>query len=102
MTSPQNLTAIIYDKRGQVLSIGKNSYTKTHTYMAKMAAKEGLYEKVYMHAEIAAILKCQNLSKAHRILVTRVRKDGSYGLAKPCPICQRAIEEAGIKIVEHT
>ena len=30
-----SLTAIIKDKRGNVLAIGKNSYTKTHPYQAK-------------------------------------------------------------------
>jgi hypothetical protein len=28
--------------------------------------------------------------------------DGSFGNAKPCPICQKAIEAWGVKIIEHT
>lgn len=102
MSSQQILTAIIYDKRGRVLSIGKNSYTKTHTMMSEMATHVGLPDKIFLHAETDAILKCRNLDNAHKIFVSRLMKDGSYGLAKPCKVCQHAIEKAGIKIIEHT
>lgn len=97
-----DLTAIIYDKRGKVLSIGKNSYVKTHPYQAKCAERVGLPDKQFLHAEIHAILKCRKLEKAHKIVVTRFGKDGEEKTAKPCPVCMSAIEAAGIKIVEHT
>jgi tRNA(Arg) A34 adenosine deaminase TadA len=102
MSSIQALTAIIYDKRGRVLSIGKNSYIKTHPLQAKYANKVGLPEKQYLHAEIAAIVRCRDLTKAHRIEVLRVGRNGSLLLAKPCPVCQTAIEAAGIRNIEHT
>ena len=96
------LTAIIYDKRGRVLSIGKNSYIKTHPLQAKHADKVGLPEKQYLHAEIHAITRCRDLSKAHKILITRFGTKGQPLLAKPCLVCQSAIRAAGIEIVEHT
>lgn len=102
MSEHQNITAVIYDKRGMVLGVGKNSYVKTHTYMAKIAASVGLPEKQYLHAEMDAILRCKNTKKAHRIAVFRVMKDGTFGNAKPCPVCTKAISLAGIKIIEHT
>lgn len=98
----QNITAIIYDRRGRILSIGKNSYIKTHTLQAKHAKKVGLPEKQFLHAEIHAITKCRNLNKAHRIVVTRIDKTGKTLLAKPCLVCQSALESVGIKIVEWT
>jgi len=98
----QKMTAIIYDKRGRVLSIGKNSYEKSHTYQAKIAKSVGLEMKTQLHAEIAAILRLKYTDKPHKIFVSRIMQDGSYGLAKPCPVCSRAIELAGIEIVEHT
>jgi len=101
-TKQQNVTAIIYDKRGRVLSIGKNSYIKTHPLQAHHAERVGLPEKVYLHAEIAAIVRCKNLKRAHKILVSRVLRDGSLGIAKPCPVCASAIEAAGIEIIEHS
>jgi deoxycytidylate deaminase len=102
MTKKQNITAIIYDKRGRVLSIGKNSYVKTHPRMAEIGRSVGLHHKKFIHAELDSILKCRDLSKAHRIFVSRFTKDGEPALAKPCPICERAIMLAGIEIVEHT
>jgi len=97
-----SLTAVIYDKRGRVLSIGQNNYTKTHTLQAKYAMKAGKPQSLYLHAEIHAITKCRDLSKAHKIFISRWGKDGSPRLAKPCKICEEAIREAGIKLIEYT
>ena len=97
-----DITAIIYDKRGRVLSIGKNSYVKTHPYQAKFAERVGLPHKQFLHAEIHAIVKCRHLIKAHKIVVIRFDKSGEAKSAKPCPVCQSAIEASGIKIIEHT
>ena len=97
-----NITAIIYDKRGRVLSIGKNSYIKTHPLQAKYAKAHGEDQKTVMHAEIHAITRCKDLSKAHKMLITRYYADGRPALAKPCKICQSAIANTPIKIVEHT
>lgn len=102
MATKQEITAIIYDRKGRVLSIGKNSYFKTHTLQAKHAQKVGLPDKQYLHAEIHAITKCRDLSKAHKILVTRYGKSGQPLLAKPCPVCESAIQAAGISVVEWT
>jgi tRNA(Arg) A34 adenosine deaminase TadA len=98
----QNITAVIYDKRGRVLSIGKNQYLKTHPLQAKYACMVGQSEKVFLHAEIHAIVRCRKLHKAYKILVSRWDKNGKALLAKPCLICQSAIKAAGIKYVEHT
>lgn len=97
-----SLKAIIYDKRKRVLSIGFNDYEKSHPVMYKLGSKLNLPEKIYLHAEVAAIIKVQDLSKAHSIHVFRVGKSGKYLNAKPCPICQEAINQAGIKHVYHT
>ena len=101
-TTKHELTAIIYDKKGRVLSIGKNSYIKTHPLQAKHAEKVGLPDKQYLHAEIHAITRCRDLGKAHRILITRFGSKGQPLLAKPCPVCQSAIKAAGIELIEHT
>ena len=102
----QDITAIIYDKRGNVLSIGKNSYTKTHPMQAKFAKMAGTEYSAanyaFIHAEVAAIIRCKELDKAYRISVFRVRKDGSFGIAKPCKCCALAIKHTSIKVVEHT
>ena len=102
----QQMTAIIYDKKGRILSIGKNSYIKTHPMQDKynkMAGKGySAYGYAYLHCEIDAINRCKNLDKAYKIRVTRVRRDGSYGMACPCKACAIAISHTPIKVIEHT
>jgi deoxycytidylate deaminase len=97
-----NITAFLHDKRGRVLSVGKNSYEDSNRIQRFHAKKVGQPHKVYVHAEIAAIAKCKDLSKAHTLKIFRYHKDGTPALAAPCKVCQSAIEAAGIKIVEYT
>lgn len=101
-----NITAIIYDRRGRILSIGKNSYIKTHTLMLKHGRKVGITNRPFLHAEIAAIIKCRNLEKAYKISVYRYGANGNPMLARPCPICWSAIyalkNTYSLKLVEWT
>lgn len=94
------ITATVYDRKGNVLSVGKNSYVKTHPKQAHFANKVGLDEKKFLHAEIAALVKCRKTP--YKIKVERYGKDGRELMAKPCPICEMAIKEAGIKVIEYT
>jgi len=102
MSAKQNMTAIIYDKRGKVISVGQNSYVKTHPLQAKYAAIAGMPDRQFLHAEIHAIVKCKDLTRAYKIFVSRWDRNGRPALAKPCPVCISAIEAAGIEVVEHT
>lgn len=102
MTCSQNITALIYDKRGRVLSVGKNSYIKTHPLQAKHAKAVGEEHKIYMHAEINALIKLRYNDKAHKIVITRFGHYGQTLIAKPCKICERALRMAGITNIEHT
>jgi hypothetical protein len=36
------------------------------------------------------------------MVITRIGKNGETMLAKPCPVCERAIKSAGIVEIEHT
>lgn len=96
----QKITAIIYDRRGRVLSIGQNSFVKTHPTQAKFAAKVGQPYRQFLHAEIAALIKCSG--RPYKIKIERKNKAGEYRLAKPCPVCELAIKESGIKFVEYS
>lgn len=102
MTAKYSIKAIITDKRGRVLSIGENSYHKSHPLQAMYAEKAGEDYKIFLHAEIMSIVRCKDLSKAHTISVFRYNKQGRPMLAKPCKICQSAIEAAGIKNIVYT
>jgi len=94
--------ATIYDKRGKILSRGVNSYKKSHPFHHSCATKVGRSDAIYLHAETQAIVRLPFGSKPHRIFVERYGSDGEPLIAKPCEICELAIKEAGIKIVEHT
>jgi tRNA(Arg) A34 adenosine deaminase TadA len=96
-----SVVAICYDRKGKVLSVGRNSYTKTHPIQAHFARKVGHPAKHFLHAEVDAILKARGKSIA-KIQVVRYDKDGQPALSKPCLICQEAIKAFGIQIVEHT
>ena len=98
----QNVTAFVYDKRGRLLSVGRNSYVKTHPIQYKAAAAVNKPDSIYLHAEVAALVKLKDWSKAFRIDVIRYLKDGTTGTAKPCPICSRVIGQTGIKLINHT
>lgn len=81
--------------------MAQNSYTKTHPLMARAAAKAGEPHRVFLHAEVAALLKC-DWSKAYSLHVYRFNNEGKPLNAKPCKCCQEVIRMAGIKLVEHT
>jgi tRNA(Arg) A34 adenosine deaminase TadA len=98
----QIVTAIIYNKRGRVISIGQNSYIKTHPLQAIHANKVGEGHKIFLHAEISAITKCKDIQKAHKIMIMRYDKQGNPVIAKPCKICLSAIRSTPIKVIEHT
>ena len=98
----QNVTALIYDRKGRIISMGKNSYVKTHPLQAKYANEVGLEHKIFLHAEIDALVRLKDWTRAHRMVITRIGKRGDELLAKPCPVCERAIKSAGITEIEHT
>ena len=96
------ITAIIYDRKGKVLSVGKNSYVKTHPLQAQHAEKAGEPYKQFLHAEIHAITRLTYGAKAHRMQILRFDEQGNPAAAKPCKVCQSAIQAYGIKYIEHT
>lgn len=102
MSKQHQVTCVIYDKKGRVLSAGQNSYIKTHTLQAKHAKKVGLPDKQFLHAEVQAVTRCRNLTKAHKIAVFRYNAKGETVCAEPCKVCMSLIEELKIKVIEHT
>ena len=100
----QRLCSVITDRKGNVLSIGQNSYVKTHPLQARAAKRLGKEESCYLHSEISALvrLKGKDKKRAYKIHVARLMKNGKTGTAKPCIICQKAISDFGIKLIEYT
>lgn len=101
-----DLTATIYDRRGNILSVGHNSYKKTHPKMLQLS-QQVLDDPhhVFLHAEVAALIKLAKLRRhasPHRIHIERYDRMGRPKLAAPCPMCQLAISLAGIKHITYT
>ena len=92
--------ASVFDRKGKIISEAYNSYTKTHPVQYNYAKQCGEPYKIYLHAEIAAIIKAKG--KGYKIIVERFNDEGVPLLAKPCHICMLAIKEAGIKRIEYT
>lgn len=99
-TKRQNITALAYDRKGNLLAVGKNSYTKTHPLQAKYGKLAGKPNAIYLHAEIAALVRARG--NVHKLVVLRYGANGKPLLAKPCKACQLAIKDFGVKQVEHT
>lgn len=95
-----SITALAYDKRGRLLSIGRNSYVKTHPIQARYAKLGGKPEAIYLHAEIASLIRARG--EVYRMVITRFDSKGLPVLAKPCSACLAALDDYGVEKVEHT
>lgn len=95
-----NFVALITDRKDKILSIGLNSYIKTHPLQAKYALRVGLQGKIYLHSEIDALIRARNIP--NKMYVVRVNRKGEIRYAKPCPICLQAILCSEIKEVYYT
>lgn len=100
-TKRYKIKATCYDKRGRVISSGENNYRKSHPLMQRFAKEVGLENKIYLHAEVQALLRAGD-REIHTIFVERYNADGSPATARPCPICQKAISYFGVKRVIFT
>lgn len=89
------------DKKGRILSTRTNSYTQTHPVQKKFAIKAGRELKEFLHAEISTLLAARGL-EVHTLLIARINKEGIPVPAKPCPVCELAIKEYGVKKVIYT
>lgn len=102
MKSRHKVIATVFDRKGKILAVGTNSYSKTSPIQKKFAIAAGLPMKEFLHAEIAAIIKAQRVGVPYSIKIERYTKDGIPANACPCPVCQLAIKESGIKEVTFT
>ena len=95
-----SITALAYDRKGKLLSVGRNSYVKTHPLQAHYAKVSNKPHAVFLHAEIAALVKARG--KVYKMVVTRFNSKGQPVLARPCSICQLALKDYGVKEIQHT
>ena len=99
--SKKKVGALLLHKN-KVITQGVNQDTKSHPLQARLAEAAGLGEKIYLHAEISALVKCK--SEVDTIVVARLGGHSGDELrnAKPCPICALALKQAGIEHIYYT
>jgi len=101
----KNTTASAIILRREVVALAGNDVTKTHPLQSRFARIPG--ETIYLHAEIAVLakaLKRISLGELNNstLYVARLKADGTWGNAKPCEGCARAIDAFGLRKVVHT
>ncbi|MFZ9354406.1 MAG: cytidine deaminase [Candidatus Nanopelagicales bacterium] len=101
MSSPskKKVGAILLNKN-KVVMTATNLETKSHPLQASFAFRAGLPEKIYLHAEISALVKCKE--ECDTIVVARVNNQGKLRIGRPCPICALALKEAGVHNIHYT
>jgi tRNA(Arg) A34 adenosine deaminase TadA len=97
--SKKKVGAILVNKNKVIVS-ATNLETKSHPIQARFAKRVGLDPKIYLHAEIAALVKCRE--ECDTIIVARVNPQGKIRNSKPCPICSLALQEAGVKNIHYS
>ena len=90
----QHKMACVIADKNKVVSGGFNS-VKTHS---KSKARFNM-----LHAEVAAILgfSAEDL-RGCTAYVFRQHRDGNFAMAKPCPACEEALRQVGIKKVVYS
>lgn len=103
MTSPsrKKVGAVLMNKN-KVIATATNLDFKSHPLQAKWAEKVGLKEKIYLHAEMACLIKARE--DADKIIVVRLGGHSGRALrnAKPCPICEAALRYSGIQHIYYS
>jgi deoxycytidylate deaminase len=87
-------------KKSKIISTAVNLEKKSHPFQAKLAKKVGLEPKIYLHAEVHALIRARD--DADTIVVARVDSKGKLKNSRPCPCCTLALQEAGITKVYYS
>lgn len=94
-SSQLHFTYILSGSR--IISWGHNKGNKTHPLAKKYGNRYSC-----IHSELDALLKHRDTLRRCKVVNVRIKKDGSPGLSKPCPCCQKLLKDHGIKSVYYT
>ena len=99
------LGCVVVNKH-KIISSGHNSIDRTHAFQAKL--DKGVFGcecAGVLHAETDALLpliKSKIDLSGASIYVYRSMKDGTQGMARPCPRCMSVIKSCGIKYINYS
>jgi len=87
-------------KGGSVISFSNNE-NQLKQWVARFRRRDrGIATK---HAEVGCIHNIdRSKTTGSTLYVARVNNQGEFRLSEPCPMCQRALKNAGIKKVYYT
>lgn len=86
-------------KSGRTISVGINYSVND----PNIFDDESVKEHAAVHAEVAALNACRKVDLNGAIIyVARINKKGQEAMSKPCPRCQKALKERGVKKVVYT
>lgn len=99
---------IVY--KGKILSVGYNLQDKTNPLQKKFNQYREFDPnasgcKNSIHAECHALLKIKDLDidwRKSNVFVWRIKKDGTRGMARPCPACEAMLKNQGISRVYYS
>lgn len=89
--------AAILKRNGMPIKVGENT-NKTHPRFIRQYS-DGSWG-AHMHAEMNVLRFARPGDVVEVLRVKKISKD--LTMAKPCPLCQEAMKEAGIKFVRYT
>ena len=93
--------SIITDKRNRVVSVGYNSYTKSHPQQQRWGELTGNPHMCYVHSEFSALKKDKH-KKGYKIYIARVDSENRPVYSKPCKACEEMLKNSHLKAVEYT
>ena len=98
-TINHRIGCVVTNKKGRIISSSHNTM-KTHPIQYRYAVKNGEKYKVYLHAEVRALIQCKD--KPYHIFTLRLSKSGHHLLSKPCCICMEYIVDSGVRYISYT
>lgn len=89
-------------RKNKVITTATNLQHKSHPLQAQLAERVGLKEKIYLHAEINALIKARE--DVDTIVVARIGGHFHNELrnSKPCPICRMALEMNNVRRIIYS
>jgi deoxycytidylate deaminase len=100
----QKIVAFVLNQKGHVLTVGWNSYIKTHPKQKEASILFGEVHKQYLHAEVCALtrLNKKQLGKQSAIVIIRLDSKNNLLPSCPCRICASVIHTYNIKTIIHS
>ena len=95
------LIAITRNKKQTFIASGINSYKKTHPLQKHFAKLANEPHKIYLHAEIKALLASKDY-KIDTLQIRRLTSNNETALAAPCNTCLLACKAYGVKYINYT